>query len=120
MAPHIWPMCVLTRSDRGDAESARCNAAKHGRRGEPGRARQRTTYAFAMNGVETLNVDASNATGSVTLALTDPALTTLKVNNTGLASSTWHIGWQYQCGGFFRHHRRRGSTQGIDAAARRQ
>lgn len=44
------------------------------------------TYAFTLNGVETLNVDASNAGTSVALTLTDPALTGLKVANTGLAS----------------------------------
>ncbi|SOD98747.1 beta strand repeat-containing protein [Caenispirillum bisanense] len=44
------------------------------------------TSTFTMNGVETVNVDASNATTAHTLAMTDGALTTLKIVNTGAAT----------------------------------
>lgn len=44
------------------------------------------TYTFTAQGVETVNVNASNATGTATLALTDAALTTLTLTNTGAAN----------------------------------
>jgi len=44
------------------------------------------TDTFTMNGVETVNVTASSAATAFTLAMTDTALTTLKVTNAGAAS----------------------------------
>jgi len=44
------------------------------------------TSTFAAAGVETINVDASNAATAHTLAITDAALTTLNITNTGAAT----------------------------------
>ena len=44
------------------------------------------THTFTMEGVETVNINASNAATAVTMAMTDAALTSLVVTNTGAAT----------------------------------
>jgi hypothetical protein len=44
------------------------------------------THTFTMEGVETVNINASNAVTAVTMAMTDAALTSLTVTNAGAAT----------------------------------